>query len=141
LEWSTYASAAFAGGDGSSESPYQISTAEQLAYLAKTVNAGQTYADKNFELKADIDLHGKKWTPIGVYHDTASNRRAFAGTFCGGGYIIDGLTIPAASAARRRGCRTWDFSPIARARSGFHRHGKRHGQQRRRRRRLERRYG
>ena len=42
--WTDYAADAFAGGDGSAANPYQIATAEQLAYLAKTVNAGTKYA-------------------------------------------------------------------------------------------------
>ncbi len=47
----------FAGGTGTAENPYQIATGAQLAYLASSVNNGETYAGKNFVLTADIDLN------------------------------------------------------------------------------------
>ena len=79
--------AEFAAGDGSQGAPYQISTAEELANLAKMVNGGETDENTYFELTADIDLGGKEWTPIG----TKDNR--FLGKFNGNGKTISNLTI------------------------------------------------
>jgi hypothetical protein len=88
-------------GEGTSDSPYQISTAAQLAQLATLVNADdKSYNGKCYKLTADIDLStynaankdfngGRGWIPIGI--DT--NRNAFQGTFDGGGNIVTGLYI------------------------------------------------
>jgi hypothetical protein len=70
LSISTVKAQYFAGGNGSDGSPYQISTAAQLAQLATYVNAGNTaYNDKSYILNNDIDLSdyqaGAGWTPIG----------------------------------------------------------------------------
>lgn len=74
-------------GDGSQGTPYQISSAAELAYLAKMVNSGEPNENKYFELTADIDLGGKEWTPIG----TSDNQ--FLGKFIGNGKTISNLTI------------------------------------------------
>ncbi len=84
--WIDEAATEFAGGDGSQGAPYQISSAEQLAFLAKQVNGGTTYENTYFQLTADIDLGGKEWTPIG----TKDNQ--FAGKFSGNGNTISNLT-------------------------------------------------
>ena len=62
--WDGSTAAAFAGGTGTAEDPYQIANGAQLAYLASSVNSGETYAGKNFVLTANIDLNGLPWTPI-----------------------------------------------------------------------------
>ena len=78
----------FAGGDGTQGTPYQISSAEELAYLAMMVNGGETYDGKYFELTAaNIDLYGKEWTPIGT------SDKQFLGEFNGNGNTISNLTI------------------------------------------------
>lgn len=77
----------FAAGNGSQGAPYQISTAGELANLAKMVNGGETDENTYFELTADINLGGKEWTPIG----TKDNR--FLGKFNGNGNTIKNLTI------------------------------------------------
>lgn len=79
--------AEFAVGDGSQGAPYQISTAGELANLAKMVNGGETDENTYFELAASIDLGGKEWTPIG----TKDNQ--FAGKFSGNGKTIRNLTV------------------------------------------------
>lgn len=79
--------AEFAAGNGSQGAPYQISTAGELANLAKMVNGGETDENTYFELTADINLGGKEWTPIG----TKDNR--FLGKFNGNGNTIKNLTI------------------------------------------------
>lgn len=42
--WSGTVATGFAGGTGTETEPYLIATGEQLAYLAQTVNNGNTYA-------------------------------------------------------------------------------------------------
>ena len=53
------ASTEITSGSGTEASLYQISTGAQLAYLAKSVNEGNTYENTYFQLTADIDLGGK----------------------------------------------------------------------------------
>ncbi|GHV44626.1 hypothetical protein FACS189492_1250 [Clostridia bacterium] len=91
--WVSQAADGFASGDGNANGPYIIETAEQLAYLAATVNAGNDYMGKYITLATGIDLGGKLWTPIG-----ASGAVAFAGIFNGGGFGIANLTAYAATA-------------------------------------------
>ena len=62
--WDGSTAAAFAGGTGTAKDPYQIANGAQLAYLASSVNNGETYEEKNFVLTANIDLNGLPWTPI-----------------------------------------------------------------------------
>ncbi len=49
--------------DHESGTPYTISTAAQLAGLAKLVNEGTDFSGKTITLGADIDLGSKEWTP------------------------------------------------------------------------------
>lgn len=62
--WNGSTAAAFAGGTGTAEDPYQIANGAELAYLASSVNSGETYEDKYFVLTANINLNGLPWTPI-----------------------------------------------------------------------------
>jgi len=91
------AQAAFIG-DGSSEDPYIVETAEELQQFAQYINAGITpynLSNKHFKLIADIDLSnygafyndGKGWTPVGIYGSP------FKGIFDGNGHKITGLYI------------------------------------------------
>ena len=64
--WDGTAAESFEGGNGDSSDPYIIKTAEQLAFLAKQVNGGETYHGKYFQLEADLDLSGSEWSPIGI---------------------------------------------------------------------------
>ena len=85
--WQNSYASSFAGGSGTSSSPYLISNGAQLARMAYLVN-GSSYSSYNadyFRLTTDIDLSGKIWTPIGLVHN-------FAGNFDGNGYTINGLT-------------------------------------------------
>ncbi len=45
---------------------YSVSTANQLAWLAEQVNAGNDFAGKTINLTNDIDLNNIPWTPIGL---------------------------------------------------------------------------
>ena len=84
----TTVATSFAGGTGTEGDPYQIATAEQLAYLAKQVNAGTDCSEVFFKLTAEINLGGKEWTPIGTGYSNA-----FTGKFSGDGHKIKNLTI------------------------------------------------
>ena len=75
----------FAGGYGTSASPYTITTATQLQNMDNANVLGQMYY---YDLSNDIDLTGVTWTPIG---DNLSSN--FYGIFDGQNHIIDNLTI------------------------------------------------
>ena len=101
--WTDYAQAVTPNAEG----VYEISTAAQLAWLAKSANDGsvtqQTYdASWNktrtvFRLTADIDLSAHQWVPIGFGYDSKDNRRFFYGSFDGGGHIITGMRVGSAA--------------------------------------------
>lgn len=95
--WDGSTAAAFAGGTGTAEDPYQIANGAELAYLASSVNSGETYAEKNFVLTANINLNGLSWTPIANSFSDAllggSDYRVFAGNFDGKGYTISNVSI------------------------------------------------
>ena len=95
--WDGSTAAAFAGGTGTAEDPYQIANGAQLAYLASSVNGGETYTGKNFVLTANINLNGQPWTPIANSFSDAllggSDYRVFAGNFDGKGHTISNVSI------------------------------------------------
>lgn len=96
--WDGTATAVFESGTGDSSDPYIIKTAEQLAFLAKQVNGGETYQGKYFQLEADLDLSGREWAPIGIgERETGGSTvtKPFAGTFDGNNHKISGLTLTA----------------------------------------------
>lgn len=92
----------FAGGSGTEADPFVIQTADQLAAFRDAVNAGDSYAGRFIELKADLDLGSGSWVPIGASVRSGSGVAAgstpFSGTFSGGGHRISGLTIAPAAA-------------------------------------------
>ena len=95
---------AFAGGDGSESSPYEISSAEELQYLAELLSDPENSpyvitGRKYYILTADISLNdvsnyenwGEQrpsydWKPIGT-------KAAFTGVFDGNGHTISGLYL------------------------------------------------
>ena len=87
-------------GSGTKESPYQISTADELFWFASLVNGTLEGVEQNTAacavLTADINLSGQTWTPIGDY--SAKTRNKYAGTFDGAGHTIDGLKADGGSA-------------------------------------------
>ena len=96
--WDGTATAGFESGTGDSSDPYIIKTAEQLAFLAKQVNGGETYQGKYLQLEADLDLSGREWAPIGIGErktDGGTVTKPFAGTFDGNNHKISGLTLTA----------------------------------------------
>ena len=87
VPWDGTTAKKFAGGDGSKDNPYQISTGAELAWLAAQVNDGNDFSTKTVTLTNNIDLNNKAWTPIG------NSDSVFAGTFDGNGHTISGLYI------------------------------------------------
>lgn len=88
--WITHAATSFAtgSGDGSTATKaYLIETPNQLALLAKNVNAGTDYSNKYFKLTANVDLANYEWVPIG------NSTNAFRGRFDGDSYTISGLRV------------------------------------------------
>ena len=75
----------FAGGTGVEADPYQIATAEQLSLLS---SKNETYMDKCFVLKNDIDLAQTTWTPV----------TSFTGILDGSNHKITGLKIGSSDA-------------------------------------------
>jgi hypothetical protein len=76
-----------------SASEFIISTAGELAYLAKLVNTGKSFSGKTITLANDINLDGKEWVPIGYtgYYDGQERIYGFNGVFDGNGKTINGL--------------------------------------------------
>ncbi|MCC5916569.1 MAG: T9SS type A sorting domain-containing protein [Cryomorphaceae bacterium] len=79
-------------GNGSSATPYQIATIENLVWLAD--NSSTWSVNTYFIQTSDINLdgceqwdNGKGWKPIGNYTD------AFRGRYDGGGHTISNLNI------------------------------------------------
>lgn len=87
----------YAGGKGTKEDPYLISTDLQLAKLANDVNTGSSKVMKSgeyFKLTKDIDLKHGIWTPIGSTKCTKGNSdRYFSGIFDGDGHTIRNMHI------------------------------------------------
>lgn len=73
-------------GDGTEQSPYQITNAEELAWFRDTVNNGTT--DIHAKLLRDIDMDNKViWEPIGT------QEHPYTGTFDGNAYIISNFRL------------------------------------------------
>ena len=89
MAWAGIAPSSPTKGDGTSDNPYQISTAAEFYWFADKVNKDNSnYSSTNAVLIEDIDIECSKtnpWTPI------ASSAYPFNGTFDGGGHIIAGL--------------------------------------------------
>ena len=76
------------------DTEYHITTAEQLAGLAKLVNAdpGTTnFAGKTFYLDNDIDLSGHEWISIGTVLGGDYPEYSFCGVFDGQDHVISNL--------------------------------------------------
>ena len=99
----------FAGGSGTEDDPFQIETAEQLAYLSYLVYSGtanEDYINGNyyfsgvyFKQTANIDLSAHYWQPIGIYYNRAAEtqRHYFSGNYDGDGYTVSGIYTPEGS--------------------------------------------
>ncbi len=97
--WDGSAANGFAGGSGTSDNPYLISSAAELTYLAQQVNGGEPYEGDYFLLTDDIYLNDpsasqkNNWTPIGngAWSEETQQYAEFAGIFDGGLCKIVGL--------------------------------------------------
>lgn len=84
-------------GEGTSENPYQINSAKQLAYLAQEVNKGTSYNSKYLKLNISVDLNKLVWTTIGgnVKESTSvsdvSSSSMFDGILNGDGHSVYNL--------------------------------------------------
>ena len=70
-----------------SDTEFSISTAAQLAGLAKLVNDGNNFSGKTIKLAKDIDLNNHVWTPIGTQGNP------FKGEFDGSQHSVVGLKL------------------------------------------------
>lgn len=86
--WDGISSSIWINGNGTSNNPFLIENASNLAYLAQSVNNGNKYIGISFKMNDDIDLNGEFWTPIGI-----SSSKYFSGTFDGDGHTISNLFI------------------------------------------------
>lgn len=85
--WDGSSSSGFRFGDGSQASPYLITKASELSYLAQQVNSGNSFDGKYFQVTNDINLDSRNWTPIG------NTTNPFQGVFDGAGHIIANAAI------------------------------------------------
>lgn len=72
-------------GEGTEQSPYQITNAEELKWFRDTVNSGTT--DIHARLLHDIDLKNISWEPIGT------QKKPYNGTFDGNAYTIKNFRL------------------------------------------------
>ena len=91
-------------GKGTEAEPYLIETGENLAYLAESVTAGETYEGVFFKLVNNLDM-GKeqhKFAPIGFFNEYADpenqgvmidESKYFLGVFDGNGKTVDNVHI------------------------------------------------
>lgn len=88
--WNGNVSASLSGS-GTETDPYLISSAGDLAYLAKKVNS-QTSAPsfEYYKLTENIDLGYNEWVPIGIY---GNEYQYFSGSIDGNGFMISNLYI------------------------------------------------
>lgn len=108
-----------AGGDGTEERPFLISSLAELEAFRDAVNNGTDTGDgKYFKLTADIDLSvkyneatGESWERIGTGEDEHYDENTdeitygdtFQGTFDGGGHTIRGLYVNKAGSGDQYG--------------------------------------
>ncbi len=104
--WDGTIATEFAGGTGTADDPYLISTGDELAYLAQITNADYSVTQgKYYQLTNDIvlnenvlnddfELNGTPahvWTPIA--HTTNRSDSGFSGDFDGNGHVVSGLYL------------------------------------------------
>jgi hypothetical protein len=83
--------AAYSGGSGTAEDPYQISTPNDM----NTIGTDSNDWDKHFLLTNDIDMStytGDAYNLIGYWDDVAEEYVGFSGVFDGNGHIISNFT-------------------------------------------------
>ncbi len=91
-------------GDGSVATPYLITSAANLKWIADNIVRGNDFADdadgiaagnyrqsfagKYFKQMQDIDLNGRDFKSIGYYFDSKDRMAGFGGIYDGAGYAI-----------------------------------------------------
>ena len=90
-------------GSGTKESPFLISTKDDLAEMRDLVNntaANKIYGNAYYKQTVDIDLSGDDWTPIGLGYDGDDGQgdyncttKMFFGTYDGAEHYIKGLSV------------------------------------------------
>ena len=96
-KWNGTIASGFAGGSGTKDDPYLISTGAQLAYFAKRINSVDI-SSSYFRLTNSINLNGREWTPIGNNSTSPSSSYSpqFRGNFDGNGYIVYNFKVSVA---------------------------------------------
>ena len=87
----TSVSEGFSSGSGTINDPYVINSAADLAYLAKEVNSGNSFAGVYFIFGNSINLNGHSL----IIGDSSSH--PFCGTINGNGNVIQNLSINSSS--------------------------------------------
>lgn len=82
-----YQSYVFTVGNGTKDSPYELSTKEDLVGLQQDVLNNVLHYQEYFVLKSNINLEGMIWTPIGTQN------RPFTGHIDGKGFTISNFKI------------------------------------------------
>lgn len=82
-------------GDGTEESPYLISNADDLDRFSSLINSDfrGEYVGAHYALTDDIDLGGIDWVPAGYYSDETKYLYTFQGVFDGQGHSISNFVI------------------------------------------------
>lgn len=75
----------FAGGEGTVDSPYQITSLQELNNVRNYL--GETNMHLYFKVINEIDMSSENWNPIG------NSTNGFHGNFDGGGFELTGLNI------------------------------------------------
>lgn len=88
-------------GKGTEDEPYQIGTAQEMAWLAYAVNNQMESEGYYAVLTADIDLGYCQWPVIGVL--SSNGQRAYTGTFDGQGHTVSGLNITSLGGRQKLG--------------------------------------
>lgn len=88
-------------GKGTEDEPYQIGTAQEMAWLAYAVNNQMEGEGYCAVLTADIDLGYCQWPVIGVL--SGNGQRAYTGTFDGQGHTVSGLNITSLGGRQKLG--------------------------------------
>ena len=105
-------SSTYGGGSGTETDPYKICSKTDLESLATSVNNGESYEGKYFELTQSIDLKGdesNQWTPIGNYCSVmgSSQGTPFKGIFDGKGNTVSGLYMKTSNFYKGDGLFGW----------------------------------
>lgn len=82
----------YAGGSGTEDDPYLISTPGELLLASRQVNTGNARTSY-FKLIKDIDYGNQPWEPIG--YSSSSGNLDFCGGFDGNNHVVKNLTLGA----------------------------------------------